>query len=316
MADFFSKSKHDLSIISPVSGDTIGFICDRVEGKPAYAEYDGKSFVDIFSTSPTQTSTNPEEELVLGSETHHAGFGKEYYDSGDRKRYFESIGMDLSYEGQAIAGWGSTGIALTSAAVTTPTIVNADFELDSDWTTSSGTWGQSGTYFRSGSKSWKCTNGSGTQYVYQNLTVFATGAEYTVTVWARNNNEGSRSVKIGIHDGVTGTEGTPVTLTSTWQQCTHTKTLSVLATTLRITLYIHNGGGNDDMYFAHKCRKAGFQQWAHFDYFCSHYKTVDLLQMLRLNQMAVAEAQGKKIIVDKKALFERAKVKWEKSKKK
>ncbi len=249
MGDFFSKSKHDLSILDPSTGDTLGFICDRVEGKPAYAEYDGKSFVDLFSTSPTQTSTNPEEELVLGSETHHAGFGKEYYDSGDRKRYFESIGMDLSYEGQAIAGWSSTGIALTSATLATVTIANADMELDASWTTGTGTWGQSSTYFRSSSKSWKCTNGNTNDYVYQNLTGWAPGGSYTVTVWARNNDESNRTVKVGVSDGVTTTYGNAVTLTSTWQQVTHTKVLSTIATNLQIRFFISNGGGNDNMYF-------------------------------------------------------------------
>lgn len=41
---------------------------------------------------------------------------------------------------------------------------------------------------------------------------------------------------------------------------------------------------NDDMHFCHKAKQAGFEVWAHFDYICSHYKTVDLLQMLRLIQ--------------------------------
>lgn len=37
---------------------------------------------------------------------------------------------------------------------------------------------------------------------------------------------------------------------------------------------------SDDISFAHKVKQAGFQEWAHFDYNCSHYKTVDLLQMI------------------------------------
>jgi len=49
---------------------------------------------------------------------------------------------------------------------------------------------------------------------------------------------------------------------------------------------------NDDLNFAFKCKKAGFEQWAHWDYYCSHYKKVDLLQMLRLIQMAKREGRG------------------------
>jgi len=36
---------------------------------------------------------------------------------------------------------------------------------------------------------------------------------------------------------------------------------------------------NDDLAFCLKCKDAGFEIWTHYDYVCSHYKTVDLLQM-------------------------------------
>ena len=53
---------------------------------------------------------------------------------------------------------------------------------------------------------------------------------------------------------------------------------------------------SDDMAFADKCKKAGFEQWTHFDYYCSHYKTVDLLRMLKMIQAAhkagVEEGKG------------------------
>jgi len=39
---------------------------------------------------------------------------------------------------------------------------------------------------------------------------------------------------------------------------------------------------NDDLYFSHKCRENKFEIWTHGDYMCSHYKTVDLLQMAHL----------------------------------
>ena len=43
---------------------------------------------------------------------------------------------------------------------------------------------------------------------------------------------------------------------------------------------------SDDMAFADKCKRAGFEEWTHFDYYCSHYKTVDLLRMLQMIQKA------------------------------
>lgn len=39
---------------------------------------------------------------------------------------------------------------------------------------------------------------------------------------------------------------------------------------------------NDDLHFSHKCRQSGFKIWTHSDYMCSHYKTIDLLQMAHL----------------------------------
>ena len=67
---------------------------------------------------------------------------------------------------------------------------------------------------------------------------------------------------------------------------------------------------NDDLYFAHKVRKAGFQEWIHSDYICSHYKTVDLLQMLRLNQIAIKRAKANNINI------KAGKIKLQKKKKK
>jgi len=53
---------------------------------------------------------------------------------------------------------------------------------------------------------------------------------------------------------------------------------------------------SDDMGFADKCKKAGFEIWTHFDYYCSHYKTVDLLRMLKMIQAAhkAGVEEGKK----------------------
>ena len=58
---------------------------------------------------------------------------------------------------------------------------------------------------------------------------------------------------------------------------------------------------NDDMAFCLKCREAGFEVWAHWEYVCSHYKTVDMLQMAKLVIMA-AESGIPRLSVAKKPL--------------
>jgi hypothetical protein len=60
---------------------------------------------------------------------------------------------------------------------------------------------------------------------------------------------------------------------------------------------------SDDMYFAYKVDRAGFEIWTNFDYYCSHYKTVDLLQMLKFQNMmyelgennGIKKAQGREV---------------------
>lgn len=63
---------------------------------------------------------------------------------------------------------------------------------------------------------------------------------------------------------------------------------------------------NDDMAFSHKCKQAGFEIWVHWDYACSHFKTVDLLQMTHLIHMAaqsgIARISAKGKILDKKIM--------------
>lgn len=39
---------------------------------------------------------------------------------------------------------------------------------------------------------------------------------------------------------------------------------------------------NDDLAFSHKCKQAKVEIWTHWDYVCSHYKTVDLLKVADL----------------------------------
>lgn len=51
---------------------------------------------------------------------------------------------------------------------------------------------------------------------------------------------------------------------------------------------------NDDLHFSHKCNQKGFEIWTHWDYICSHYKTVDLLKMTDL--IVRAASDGKPMI--------------------
>lgn len=51
----------------------------------------------------------------------------------------------------------------------------------------------------------------------------------------------------------------------------------------------------EDMMFSDKAREAGFKLWGHWDYTCSHYKEVDLLD---LAQLLIKISKGKKNVAD------------------
>jgi len=123
MADVhFQVAKHDLSILDPSTGNTIGFVLSKDEqGNPFYQELDGQALVDLYSTSPTQISTNPEEELILGTSSYHAGFGLQYGDLKDPYRYFQSYNMFMWQKGVAMAGWDSTALTVDQITWTSPT---------------------------------------------------------------------------------------------------------------------------------------------------------------------------------------------------
>jgi hypothetical protein len=38
----------------------------------------------------------------------------------------------------------------------------------------------------------------------------------------------------------------------------------------------------EDIYFSDKCKEVGFKIWGHWDYVCSHYKKVDLLNIANM----------------------------------
>lgn len=132
--EYYQKNRHHIGIIDPSTGDALGFVCSQENNVPIYSELDGQRLVDLFTTNPTQVSTDPMKELILGAETHHAGFGQEYYDPKDPYKYFQSYGMDLSVKGQAMAGWNSstcTKPSGTAAGYTNPTGFT---DADAAWT--------------------------------------------------------------------------------------------------------------------------------------------------------------------------------------
>ena len=230
MANYFSKSKHGLSITDPSTADVIGFCIDRVEGKLSYAEYDGKAYVDLFSTSPTQISTNPEEELVLGQSSFRAGMGMEYFDSDHPERYFSSIGMDLRFKNMAVCGSTPNGISLPSIT-TCGAITNANMETEATgWT--GGVW--DATHKLSGAKGWVVNNAT----AYQDLTWNTNhkGHTYEFRCWVYAS--AVDRVRISINDTDASVTYSAYSQTAAgWEQLSVQHTVSSSGTRLRISMH-------------------------------------------------------------------------------
>lgn len=257
MTNYATKSHH-FSLTSPAAdtasglakGDVIGFTCitDPAKNAPFYKELDGQYLVDLFNSGQVdEIAKNPQEDLPIIQSDWRSGFGLSVQDYDDPKRYFSAHGSDMRFKDRAMLSWGATAVT-KPVDPSDPTIVNADMELNSDWTASSGTWAQSSTqnHTPSGTYSWKNTNGAG-GVVYQDIAGFVPGTEYTVTVWFYNANAGDNA-KIGIDDGVTATYGSTGGTSSTWVQLTHTKTLAVNADKMRINLSVGTQIGSDHFY--------------------------------------------------------------------
>jgi len=198
----------------------------------------------VYSDSPDYAAIDPETELIMVLDDFRSGFGLEHYDSDDTKRYYSSIGADGRFRGMFIAGPTPTTVTKpASTNLTTANITNADFEHATSGWTEAGVWTQSTLQAHSPSNSWVEESPGDGENIYQDITGFHPGVEYTFTCWIYQAT-GVLETKIGINDGVTTTYGTKVTAYNTWTQASHTKTLSLAATRLRLIVEVETTSGN------------------------------------------------------------------------
>lgn len=178
------------------------------------------------------------------------GIGKNRGVGSDARLQF-SEGIDFSIEGQAVLGPLISSTSIN--ALSTPSLVNAGFETDVSptsgfgWIEDAGTWTRDGTEQEDGSYSWKNTTVATGEYIYQDVTGYIEGAEYTFTVYIKCVNA-SDTMKVGIDDGLDDVEyGTAVGNTS-WTQITVTKALAHGATRCRLIIEVAEGVGNNHVY--------------------------------------------------------------------
>ena len=149
----YQKNRHNLGITNVGSAgsgtDLVGMmLAKRDDGSPAYEEYDGKFLADQFFTgAPSQVNIDPEVEFLLGGTDWRSGFGLQYADRNDPKRYFSSIGMDLSNRGMAIAGQTPTTITLPTHTISDWNAAVNHGDPGSEWSNEANAYdGNTGTY--------------------------------------------------------------------------------------------------------------------------------------------------------------------------
>jgi hypothetical protein len=126
----FAKEKHDLGFLRQDGTTTVGLRLARKNGVPLYSQYDEDFLANQLMTgNPDYSGLPPEKELSLRQEDWRSGFGQEFFDLSDPKRYHAAYGCDLRFKGMAIAGPLPTTITKPSALTLTVT----DPEMDT-WT--------------------------------------------------------------------------------------------------------------------------------------------------------------------------------------
>jgi len=252
----YNANQHDLGLVNVGSDgagtSVIGMMLAQRKAPdgslaPFYEEYDDEYLASQFFSDPAgYGNLPPEKSIAIRQDSWRSGFGEDWYDSDDPERYFSSFGMDMRHKGRAILGWTPTTVTKPSA--TTPSIINADMETaSSGWSDGPDTaWARTAQHSRGGTYSWGQHTVAAGEYFYQDLSGYVPSLEYTFTCWMRANPINS-AFRVNMDDGVSTTNGTTVNMPSstTWYQATVTKTLSAVATRLRVSVEARGPGGRD-----------------------------------------------------------------------
>jgi len=245
-----ANNSHDFSILDS-SGNEVGLMCVKDKnGTPLYAKGTLSSLTDGYYTgAPDYAATKPDEELRLIGSDWRGGAGLEYVGRPDaEKRYHYTINGDARFRGEFRLG--PLAAAATMPTIPAPTILNADMELNSNWTNVSGTTEQSNAqnHTSGGTYSWLVNNGS----CYQDMTwdTDYPNCYFSVTCWGYPAAGATGYVKIT--DGTNTFTSAAITGVGAWSQKTVYGRLASGAIRLRIEF--HSADGNnvyfDDVAFA------------------------------------------------------------------
>ena len=258
----YVKELHDIGILRSDGTTKVGLMLarDPQTDRPMYSTtYDNYFVQRAFAGEADYGATDPQSDLRMVYSDWRRGLGQYIFDSSDTRRYYRSVGMDLRFKGQAIAG-------AVPATVTLPTITATD-EANLDWETWSdantpGTWTEDLALARSatahgGTYSGSITrnNGAWEKVAHQSVTWTTEyrSRQFHLKGWGRVNKDfggGDLGVKFAIYDGVdrTYTGVAADNDANTWDETTWaTHTVNASATELTIEVYVK--GDNTEVIF-------------------------------------------------------------------
>ena len=119
---------HDLTIVTS-SGQEVGLmLAEDKDGKKLYERIDDSNLSQQYYTgSPNYAHLPPEKELRCIQDSCEGGFGQEWWDADNPKRYYASYGCDARFRNNVILGPKATPVTIGSSIA--PVINNGEFEI-------------------------------------------------------------------------------------------------------------------------------------------------------------------------------------------
>ena len=109
--------KYDCGFLDS-SGNFVGLmLVQSKDGTPRYMETTDPALASQFFTGlPGYANLEPQKQLQVGQGDWRAGFGQEYFDYADERRYYESTNIDARFKGMVICGPKATSVSVTNSA--------------------------------------------------------------------------------------------------------------------------------------------------------------------------------------------------------
>ncbi len=274
------------------SGNFVGLMLTKDKnGKPNYAETNDPGLAaQYFTGQPGYANYEPEKELQIGQNDWRSGFGQEYFDKNDDKRYYYGKNIDTRERGRIKCGIDLVTATLPSVLTITDSGLETwtDANTLTNWTYSETdadfVLAREATIIDSGTYSAKISAGAAIGGYGQILEAAVTWSNdfrnktFSISVRIRNSDIAQIKGQLIIDDGI-GTTTANSTGSGSFETVTCTRKLDAAATKLEVigrALYMV-GGGSGAVYFdtiQFPTIGAHGSHWAEFDddLFCASGK--------------------------------------------